>query len=291
MTRRGGKNNKGTRWYLFLVICLLFTVVLPARAYVLQGPHLLLLMTESLGTASSLVVHQRLLIYNDTEPDLPAEISETLTYRFSDVFRSESVSPRLNRIHVETLDAAVTIFDDRISLQGETLLDRYIDPLLFRSRILLQKRLFDNGINPMVSSLGRFDGVPVYVLGSHYPDMSQPQLWLDKETFLPIRLLIPDPDGQGDVPGLEFRYLQWQKNRKLWYPMKVQCYRNDRLIREMIVEEMVMNPLIPEELFDIDQLRSRYEEADVPENETPPVEVPSDIQRTLDDFKQRYEEQ
>ncbi len=290
MVRRAGKIKKRTISCFFLIPCLLFSIVFPARAYVLQGPHLLLLMTKNLGSASSLVVHQRILIYNDTDPNVQAEVPETLTFSFSNAFRSESKSPRLNRIHVEALNSAVTILDDKVSIQGETLFDRYIAPLLFHSRILLQKKLSNSGINPMVSSLGRFDGVPVYVIGSHYPDMLQPQLWLDKETFRPVRLLIPDPDGQGGIPGLEFRYLKWQKNRKLWYPMRIQCYQNDRLIREMIVEEIIMNPLIPDNVFDIDGLRAQYEPTDVPGNETPSAEVPSDIQRTLDDFKKRYEE-
>lgn len=247
-------------------------------------------MIENLGTARSLVVHQKVLIYDDAASEVRAEASETLTYRFSRAFRSESVSPQLNRIHVETLDAALTVVDEKVSAQGETLLDRYIDPLLFNSRVLLQKRLSDSGINPMVSSLGRFDGETVYVLGAHYPDMSLPQLWLDKETFRPIRLLFPNRSGQGGSPGVEFRYLQWQKNRKLWYPMQIQCHQNDRLIREMIVEEMIMNPLISDDVFDIDGLKAQYERADILKNEMPSEEAPSDIQRTLEDFKKRHED-
>lgn len=276
--------------YFFLAGCILFFIALPARGYVLEGPHLLLLMTENLGTAAGLAVHQKLLIYDDAASDVPAEATETLTYRFSNAFRSESISPSMRRIHVKTLDAAVVIVDDGISAHGETRFDCYMDPLLFRSRILLQRRLSDNGINPMVSSLGRFEGLPVYVLGAHYPDLSTPQLWLEKETFRPIRLLFPGSDGQGGVPGLEFRYLQWQQNRRLWYPMRIQCYQNDRLIREMIAHEMTLNPLIPEDLFDTDRLRSQFGKADAVNGEMPSAQAPSDIQRVLDDFKKRYEE-
>lgn len=298
--------NKHTRPYakslsarFFLSLCLnaalllgvLFSTPQSSWGYVLPGPHLLLLMTEGLGTASSLVVHQRLYLYGEIEGEMqPYEISETLTYRFSNAFRSERISPRLNRIHVDSLDDVVTIIDDMVSIQKDNLLDRYKDLLLFHSRVLLEERLSKTGIDPMISSLGRFNGVSVYVVGARYPDTTSPQVWLEKESFRPLRLLIPKTDEQGGKSILEFRYLQWQKNNKLWYPMLIQCFSNDRLIREMIVDEMIVNPLIADDRFDIDRLRGEYGMSREVETEATFLDVPSDIQKALDDFKKRYEQ-
>jgi hypothetical protein len=193
------------------------------------------------------------------------------------------------RIHVDTLDNVLTVVDGHVSLQDESRFDRYPDLLLFHSRTLLQERLARRGIDTMVTSLGRFDGEPVYILGAQYPDMTTPQIWIDKETFWPLRLLIPMSDREGNTSILEFRYLLWQKNQKLWYPMRIECYEDDQLIREMTVSQMVVNPSIPDGFFDIEGLAWQYGGDFYREEELPTSDPQDDIQKALDDFKKRYE--
>jgi len=271
----------------FAPLCLVFFPSAPADGYVLPGQHLLLLMTESLGSGSGLLVHQRTLLYDVAGGEAPARLSETLTYRFSNAFRSELVSPDLTRVHVDSLDAAVTILDDHVAIQNENRFDRYKDLLLFHSRVLLQERLAGRGIDTMVSSLGRFEDVPVYVLGAQYPDMTIAQIWIDKETFRPLRLLIPMSGSGRDVSTLEFRYLLWQKHRKLWYPMRIECYENGQLVREMTAEDLTVDPPIAEGAFDVEALRAQYAEESDAAEEGP--EDRSDIQKALEDFKRLYE--
>jgi hypothetical protein len=187
------------------------------------------------------------------------------------------------------LDDAVTIVDNRLALQDESRFDRYKDLLLFHSRILLTDRLSRRGIDTMISSLGRFEGEPVYVLGAQYPDKTMAQIWIEKETFRPLRLLIPMTGTEGSVEMLEFRYLLWQENGKVWYPLRIECYENERLIRMMVVSDMEVDPLIDDEDFDIGFLRAQYgEEAYIEEDLLAPEEE-DDIQKALDDFKKRYE--
>jgi hypothetical protein len=268
-------------------LCLVVFSSVPAGGYVLPGQHLLLLMTESLGRGSGLSVHQKTLIYDGVDAVPKTHLSETLTYRFSNAFRIDTVSPGLTRIHVDSLDAAVTIQDGRVALQDESRFDRYKDLLLFHSRLLLQERLSQRGIDTMATSLGRFEGVPVYVLGAQYPDMASAQIWIDKETFWPLRLLIPMTDSEGGVSTLEFRYLLWQKHKKLWYPMRIECYEDEQLVREMVVEGLVADPSTVDGDFDVMMLRALYGEGD--DTAPVPANVQSDIQRALDDFKKRYE--
>lgn len=292
-----GPNTKRTLPYFlltlclcaFVPLCLIFFLLPSASGYVLPGQHLLLLMTESLGSANSLQVHQKTFLYDGIAPEPQTELTETLSYRFSNAFRSDCASPDLTRIHVDTLDAMVTVLDGHQALQNESRFDRYKDLLLFHSRILLQERLFSRDIDTMVSSLGRFDGVPVYVLGAQYPDMTTAQVWIEKETFHPLRLLIPITDGEGGVSILEFRYLLWQMTRKLWYPMKIECYEGGKLLREMVVEDLVVNPAIADNDFDIGLLKSHYGEEVYTDEDPEAPDVRSDIQKAIEDFKKRYE--
>ena len=318
-----GVNRTSPRLYLillysaFLSLCFVFFPLLSANGYVLPGQHLLMLMTENLGSGAGLSVYQRTLLYDGTvlepatelaetfttvlepatelaetfttAPKPATELVETLTYRFSNAFRSESTSPDFVRIHVDILDEVVTILDGRVALQNESRYDRYKDLLLFHSRLLLQERLLRRGIDTMVSSLGRFEGVPVYVLGAQYPDMTAAQVWIERKTLRPLRLLIPMTDGEGGVSILEFRYLLWQKNGKLWYPMRIECYEGEQLIRAMIVEDMAVNPVFADGVFDIDRLKTLYREESFVEEDLQAPDVQSDIQKALEDFKKRYE--
>lgn len=275
--------------FAVVVAAVFFGMASPLFGYVLQGPHLLKLMTENLGRAKNLVVHQTLLIFDPTTPGAFEEVSETLSYRFPAAFRSDSRSDRLSRIHVDTIEDSITVYDGKISLNGDELFDRYKDLLLFRSRVLLQERLSGWGVDPAVTSFGRYEQEPVIILGARYPDESIPQVWIDKETFRPIRWLIPQLDMNSQVTLYEFRYLQWEQHHKMWYPMKIQCYQGEQLIREMLVDQLSLADKNSEDLFNVEYLKMRYALQETPAQETPASDTQDDIQKMIEDFKKRYE--
>ena len=262
----------------------------PAIGYVLRGPHLLKLMTENMGRTQNLVVDQTLLIFDPTTPGAFEEVSETLTYRFPTAFRADSRSDMLNRIHVDTIDDSITVYDEKISLGGDELFDRYKDLLFLRSRVLLQERLAELGMDPSVSSLGRYEKSPIFVLGAQYPDESVPQVWIEKESFRPVRWLIPYVETDNQVALFEIRYLEWERHHNMWYPMKVQCYRGGQLIREILVEQLMLAGSPSDEMFDIDYLRMRYARPEGAATETPAQDTRDDIQKVIEDFKRRYEQ-
>ena len=78
----------------------------------------------------------------------------------------------------------------------------------------------------------------VFVLGARYPDESVSQLAIDKETFLPVRLLLVDRgrDCRRQAPG-DF-YRNWQKVQSGWFPFQVDFTINGRLAREIRVADL-----------------------------------------------------
>jgi hypothetical protein len=272
-----------------VLVMAIFGMTWPAFGYVLQGPHLLLLMTDNFGRAKNLIVDQTLIIFNQTVPGEVEEISETLTYRFSSAFRSDSQSAKMHRIHVDTIDDTITVYDEKVSLDDNNLFDRYKDLLLFRSRLLLQERLTDLGVDIKTTSLGRFEQEPVFILGAQYSDESLPQVWIEKETFRPIRWLIPQADINENTSLFEIRYLQWEQHEGMWYPMRIQCFQDEQLTREIMVNQVAVNAKNSEAVFDIAYLKMRYALEEEPQHETPGSEAKDDIQKVIDDFKKRYE--
>lgn len=272
----------------FLLILVAIFWSLPAGAYVLPGLHLLDLMARQMGRARALEVTQRLVLVSNQEsvPSLP--LQETLRYRYPNAIRLESRSENVHRIHLVVDDRAVTILDNRRMPVEHSLWDRYSDILVYRSPDLLKEQLARHGLDVMVSSLGRFQGEPCFVLGAQYPDTSVPQIWIEKETFLPIRWLIPEISSDGSRNLVEFRYLDWQKQGNVWYPMTVQFIAGETRVREIFVEHLSVNPVLDDALFDMDHFNHMYPAAGVLDPAaTITEEEPSDIQKAIDDFKKR----
>ncbi len=285
---KGGRRRR-SQGACLLAMCLAVFSFSAAYAHVLPGPHLLLLMTEAFGATGALEVHQR-LVFPAEQGALPAPVAydETLRYRFPDAVRCEIDTPALKRIHVYAAGEHITVRDGRLQSDAAGVFDHYAAVLLSGSREEMDERLTALGIDTAVSSLGRFAGRPLFVLGAQYPDATRPMLWIDKTTFLPLHLFVRASGTAGSAPMLEFRYLDWTKSGRHRYPMRIECYQGETLLRRIVVDRLNWNALLSDALFDIERLRSRYQPEPVPETPSAP-DSKSDIQEALDAFKRRYE--
>ena len=261
----------------------------PSHAYVLHGYHLLELMRKEMGTARSLEVIQKLTIQESVLPTEAVAVQETLSYRFPVAFRSEFTSPAGEHIQIYSNGRALTVVDRRIVSDTESELDHYKDIFLYDTRELLKNRLSQLGVAADVSSVGRFKGRIGYVLGAQYPDETVPQLWLDKETFRPMRWLLKPASAGNLSEAIEVRYDDWRKVSSIWYPERIEFYQGDRLMRRMQVQRTRVNPKLSDRLFDLTYLKSIYPYAAAP----PPAQGESggknDIQRTIDRFRKLFE--
>ena len=274
---------------LMVLAAVLAACITAAHAYVLNGFHILELMTDAIGKADSLRVVQKLTVYRVDQKETPIELDEVVLYAFPDAYRSEITSSSGERIHVYSRGSAITIIDRRVVPDGETVFDRYMDLFLCNSRTLLQQRLPRLGVNPSISSLGRFQGRIGYVLGARYPDESVPQLWVDQKTFRPFRWLIrPEISTIGQLP-VEVRFYDWRKAGKYFYPMRMEFYQKDTLIRSLQVERVQPDLAPAGEMFDIRQLRATYPAAKPPAPEQGDLGDKSEIQKTLDNFRKIFE--
>lgn len=254
------------------------------HAYVLPGPFLLKLMTQNLGMADRLLVTQKLVLHDDNLNNIAGELSETLNFIFPETFRSDIVSENIQRIRIVSDRTVFTVIDGKISDEPENSYDHYKDLILFRSREVLQERLSNLGVNVKVTSFGRFQGKPAYVLGAQYPDETSPQVWLDKETFLPFRWIITNSSTQ----NLEVLYLDWKKSNQTWYPMHIEFFSNGNLVREIHVQNIEVNPSFRADLFDIQELKSRYPKETPAEPKNGDNKELDEVQKTIEEFKKIY---
>ena len=135
----------------------------------------------------------------------------------------------------------------------------------------------------------RFNSKPVYVLGAQYPDETTTQIWLNKETFRPFRWIINHNNPDGRIDTLEVRYDKWQKIRKIFYPMHIEFYQDDHLIRMIEVDEIKVVPGHSSGLFDIDLLKSTYpKDTQVVSEQRQSGEL-GEVQKMIEEFKKIYE--
>jgi hypothetical protein len=282
-------------------------------------------VVEKLGRADTLFVSEKIFFYrqpgavddqvalieeealapvNTATDDMPAvpkleanqeapggeilEFEGTLRYVFERAFRSEARAPDSERIHIAAGGRTLTIIDDRIVPEAVNRFNLFKDILLYRSREGFAERLLQLGIDVSISSLGRFEDKIAFVLGANYPDESVNQLWIDKETLLPLRLIVRDIAGADNTDNVEIRYLIWWKIGKTQYPSRIEFYQDDDLVRVREAKNFEVNATFSKELFNIDHLTTMYPMAPLLPTTTEPAEEPSEIQKAIDDFNRIF---
>ena len=295
-----------------------------AAAYVLQGEHILELMSENLGRAERFSATQQVTFFNiamakevtgeqeagreknpgelsdtfggdtervaqqaDPQPQ-NIELPETVKYIFDRAFRSDILADGNRRIHVFANGEAITVIDNARRTAPETRFDLYKDLLLYRSRQGLVNRLSQLNVDFSISSLGRFEGSAAFVIGARYPDDSPSQIWVDKKTFRPIRWIITD--GLRDYgSNLEIRYLNWMQLDQIWYPMRVEFLEDEHLVRVIQVQKYAVNEKFARDLFDIQRIRSTYPIASPGLSAADESESMSDVKKTIEEFKKIFD--
>ena len=260
-----------------------------ANAFVLLGPHILELMRKELGTAEQLLVSQKLILYQEDFEEGTIVLDEKLRYVFPDTFRSEILSENVEVIHVFSKGRSVTVIDGKITSDRETELDHYKDIILYNTRELLEDRLPKYGLDVYTSSLGRFQGRLAYIVGAQYPDETVPQLWIDKNTFAPFRWIMFGGTAENREDLLEFRFYEWQQVDKVKYPMRIEFYQGENLVRMIQVDEIKVNVNFPDKLFDIRHLRSTYPRATSIEPEKGESNELNEVQKVLEKFQKIVE--
>jgi hypothetical protein len=94
------------------------------------------------------------------------------------------------------------------------------------------------------------------------------------------------PTGQPAV--LEIQYQNWQLFSANWYPARITFTENGRLVREIKVASVQVNTNFSNDLFDIPQLKKRFQPAAVAA-EPPGAEGMGDVKKTIEGFKKMYE--
>lgn len=271
---------------IFIYICLSLWFLSPADAYILKGEHVLQLMIEKNNLPVRLYVDQRIVYFDPGSEAMNTEYEQRVRYRIPEQFRADIDALDLERIRIVSSDDSLTVIDGRIVSESETWVDHYKDLFFYRSRKRLVDKLESLGINFSVTGLGRYNGVVCYIVGAEYQDETVPQLWIAKDTFLPIRWIFEVSDIAGVVEKKEILYDDWKSHYNSRYPSKIEFYRGENLVQRISVLQVEINPPFAGDIFDIEQLKNFYSPG--LREETEPTDQ-NEIEKRIEEFKKIYQ--
>lgn len=259
----------------------------------LQGPHILDLVTRNIVEPAGLVVHQQKTVLENVHsddfsgktplfpgpdhtpdsqnPDVSDNTSggienssmgenaqifnlkETLWLSYPGRMRCEAQSSRGRTLTVFSDSRFVKVKDNKIAADRPSVEEYYLDILRLRDRKALLNRLADNGVDVNTSSLQRFRDKICYVVGSICPG---------KE---PASSLWVDKDTFFPVRYIvrtnqnlvEIIYENWHRVSRTWYPMDIKVSLNKVPCFLIDVESFRLEADFPLGFFDIDRIYKR----------------------------------
>jgi hypothetical protein len=284
----GRGNEPAGRWRIAALAALLLTVAtMPASAlaYVLEGPHILHLTAKAMGRIASLEVSQKLLVY-PRMPDAAARVfDETAIYIPPERFRSDLMDDRIRRSYLVFGDSSLTVIDGRVS-DAPNPFDNYQQLLRSRTRRSLMRTLHHLRVETAITSLGRLDEQLVFIIGARYPDESVSQLAVDKETFLPVRLLLVGEDGG---QHLEIVYDSWRRHQNGAFPYHILFYLNGQLNREIRVVDLRLNPSVPAAKMDMEALLAETAATNPGTSARQKQEAVEAVKQAVEDFQKKFD--
>jgi hypothetical protein len=232
-------------------------VVGPAHAYVMPAEFLVRLLAEARREGGQKDVT---LTLNADLADHDHQVDERIYLKRPERFRLvQQDDTTLVRVDREGQSAAG---DDRALKPGgpsQNLLPVLLMPRgkdLDEMQARLLKALHDLDIDIKTVTFGRLGDTVVYIIGAHAWETDKPQLWLDKVTFMPVRIILPGKVDNKPVVQ-DTRLLEYGTGPVPSLPRVFEDWRDGKLQRHAEVTSAQVNQDLPETLFDLGGGRRR----------------------------------
>ncbi|MFO8113184.1 MAG: hypothetical protein R6T92_11815 [Desulfosalsimonadaceae bacterium] len=253
-------------------------------------------MVSAMGVPPKFQVNQTIHITenrsgsgDDRESAEPLVYRQSMRYRMPGIFRADISSQDMRHVYISIPGEALTVIDEGIVSQSENPFYSYGILFSYGRRAELTDRLKELGIDVHVSSLGRLDKTICYVIGARYPDADVPQLWVDRENFMPVRLVPSAADNDDETPAQEIRFSQWRRFNGIRYPGEIVFLEEGAVVQEIVVDSIDANPVFEPGIFDIQKLTSSLKDKGDEDKTDGDKDISDEIQQEIDQFKRIFE--
>jgi outer membrane lipoprotein-sorting protein len=105
------------------------------------------------------------------------------------------------------------------------------------------------GIDTATVTLGRQGSTVAYIIGGKAQDTEKPLLWIDKENFLPLKLVTTQKAG-GKTERLEVRWMEFGSSTTGdWFPRVIELWKDGTRLERAEVSKIEINKKVPDTLF------------------------------------------
>lgn len=245
-------------WFPLLLVLGVLLNPIVLQGYVLPGKQVLDLMAQKRIAPQTLEVQQAVSqLPLDGAPLAATALRETVNFSYPDRVRTDTVGTNYRRVSIRTAQDRLVVVNGQIYTGPPERFEAYKEILLIETRRAMEAYLLQLGLDLNRTSLGRFEDDYCFVIGAVYPDESAAQLWVQKDTFRPLRLILPPSVLSPQEGLLDVRFRDWGQIEGAAYPMLIQIFRKHQLYREMRVENLRVDPVQDPLLFDTGGLRNK----------------------------------
>lgn len=104
-----------------------------------------------------------------------------------------------------------------------------------------------HGIDDDTVSMGRFDGRVAYIIGAKPWEATKPQLWVDQQLLVPVRLVRVD---KATNVVHEQRLMGFGGEMvDQWFPRRIERLENGKVVERFSVRRLAVNPSIDKDLL------------------------------------------
>jgi hypothetical protein len=105
------------------------------------------------------------------------------------------------------------------------------------------------GIDTSTVTLGRLGSTVAYVIGGKAQDTDKPLLWIDKENFLPLKL-VSTQKKDGKTERIEVRWMEFGSSTAGdWFPRVIEIWKDGKRTERSEVSKIEINKKVPDTLF------------------------------------------
>ena len=107
------------------------------------------------------------------------------------------------------------------------------------------------GINTAIVTLGRLGSTIAYVIGGKANEAEKPLLWIDKESFLPLKIVTTQKkDGRSE--RVEVRWMEFgSATTGDWFPRILEVWKDGKRVQRSEVTKIEINKKVPDTLFSL----------------------------------------
>ena len=103
-----------------------------------------------------------------------------------------------------------------------------------------------HNIDTSVVSMNRLGERVAFVIGAKHGEMDKPQLWIDKQLRVPIRLITNEKGARWDMRLLGYGSGATSE----WMPYRIELYQNDKLVETTVYKRAEINVSIDSKIFE-----------------------------------------